>query len=77
MTPQDILNFFTGADSEPPLGYDKKPRLFFASQKLSSSSTCGLYLTLPTDHYLSYESFKEAMILSLKGNDGFGRTSQT
>lgn len=72
MTPQDILIFFTGAESEPPLGYDKKPKLLFACQKLASASTCALQLTLPLEHH-SYESFKENMILSLKGHDGFGK----
>ncbi len=72
VTTNDILSFFTGADCEPPLGFDRKPKLYFAYEKLASSSTCGLHLTLPMSHD-KYENFKEAMILSLKGHDGFGK----
>ena len=69
----DLLVFFTGAEREPPLGFSPKPHLLFSDDLLASASTCSLRLTLPTQHS-SYESFKEYMILSLIGNDGFGRT---
>lgn len=69
----DLLIFFTGAEREPPLGFSPKPELLFSDEMLASASTCSLRLTLPTQHS-SYETFKEYMILSLIGNDGFGRT---
>lgn len=72
--PEDVLIFFTGAEIEPPLGYDQKPKLLFSWEKLASASTCSLRLTLPLEHYASYESFKDSMVLSLKGHDGFGKT---
>lgn len=40
--------------------------------KLATASTCDIILRLPTLHGEDYQSFKEAMIMSLKGNDGFG-----
>ena len=39
-------------------------------QKLSTSSTCDQALRLPI--YEDYVAFKEAMILSILGNDGLG-----
>ena len=41
-------------------------------RKLATSSTCDLQLRLPLCHGNDYESFKKDMILSVKGNDGFG-----
>ena len=40
--------------------------------KLASASTCDLQLRIPTVHGMNYEDFKEGLILSIKGNDGFG-----
>ena len=73
VTLKDVLVFFSGADHEPPLGFHPHPKLWFSEENLASASTCSLRLTLPTNH-TSYQSFKESMILSLLGNDGFGRT---
>ena len=47
VTPNDILSFFTGASTEPPLGFDRKTKLYFSDRTLASASTCGLQLTLP------------------------------
>ena len=72
---RDILIFCTGADRLPPLGFGRELKIVFLgheSGKLSTASTCDLTLRLPTVHGEDYESFKEAMTLSLKGNDGFG-----
>lgn len=70
--PEDILIFFSGADHEPPFGFIPKPNLTFTGGKLAYSSTCALRLTLPIDNN-TYNSFKYYMVLSLVGNDGFGR----
>ena len=66
--------FFSGASSEPPLGFDIKPSLVFihtAGATLPTASTCDLQLRVPAT-YKQYDGFKEAMILGLKGNDEFG-----
>ena len=75
----DILSFSSGADRIPPLGFGKRPSLEFfpvqdrfGVQKFATASTCDIVLRLPTSHGDNYESFKEAMIMSLKDNDGFG-----
>ena len=39
---------------------------------LYTSTTCDLQLRIPTVHGDNYSSFREALILSIKGNDGFG-----
>ena len=57
----------------PPLGFEKHPTLkFIHSGRLATASTCDLHLRIPTLHGRSYPDFKEAMILSMKGHDGFG-----
>ena len=65
--------FFSGARSIPPAGWPKKPTLEFLHDNtiLPTSSTCSLILRLPIVH-TSSEMFKNAMVLSIKGNDGFG-----
>ena len=66
---------FTGADRVPPLGFDKDCSVSFLhgpGAKLATSSTCDLQLRLPTCHGEDFSSFKEAFIMSLKDNDGFG-----
>ena len=69
----DVLAFCSGADRIPPLGFGKQPKIEFLRQgyKLATASTCDIVLRLPTIHG-DYESFKDAIIMSLKDNDGFG-----
>ena len=74
---KDNLVFFTGADRIPPLGFDKMPSVTFlhsdvTPSKFCTASTCDPQLRLPTCHGEDYEAFKDAMIMSLKDNDGFG-----
>ena len=67
----DVCVFFSGASRPPPLGFFPIPKLRFNhSGRLPTASTCSLTFTLPV--HSSYESFKEAMILGLHGNDDFG-----
>lgn len=71
----DVLVFCCGAERIPPLGFGKDPKITFLHKgdgKLATASTCDIILRLPTLHGEDYQSFKEAMIMSLKGNDGFG-----
>jgi len=72
---EDVLVFFTGADRVPPLGFAKECSVTFLhgpGEKLATASTCDLQLRLPTCHQEDFASFKEAFIMSLKDNDGFG-----
>ncbi len=71
-TGSDVLAFCSGADRIPPLGFGKVPKIVFLRQGiLATASTCDIVLRLPTVH-TTYESFKDAFIMSLKCNDGFG-----
>lgn len=59
----------------PPLGFGKDPKIVFLHKvygKLATASTCDIIFRLPTVYGDDYQSFKEAVIMSLKGNDGFG-----
>ena len=68
---EDVF-FFSGARSIPPAGWPKKTTLQFSHQsQFPTSSTCSLILRLPAMH-TSYDSFKEAMVLGIKGNARFG-----
>ena len=74
-TCEDVMAFFSAANRIPPLGFDKHPTLAFnhtGDTILMTASTCDLQLQLPTIHGSVYEDFKEALLLSIKGNDGFG-----
>lgn len=59
----------------PPLGFENKPSivwLYGSTAKFATASTCDVQLRLPTCHGEDYAAFKEALIMSLKDNDGFG-----
>ena len=68
--------FFTGADRVPTLKFDdKEPTVTFlhsSSARFTTASTCDLQLRLPTTYGADYDAFKEAMVMALKDNDGFG-----
>ena len=56
----------------PPGGWPKKPTIEFIHDAiLPSSSTCSLILRLPAVHQ-THAAFKDALILGIKNNDGFG-----
>ena len=62
-----------GANRIPLLGFEKQPTIsFIIDSKLASASTSDLQLRIPKVHGMNYEDFKEGLILSIKGNDGFG-----
>ena len=72
---EDVLIFFTGAAKIPPLGFEKVPSITFQhcpTAKFATSSTCDPELRLPTRHGDDVVAFREAMIMSLMDNDGFG-----
>lgn len=66
-----ILSFFTGADSIPPVGYDRVTLTFNNLNPYPTASTCGLELTLPTK-YDEYEEFKRHMDVAFTMHGGFG-----
>ena len=70
---EDVMVFFSASDRIHPLGFKVTPSIVFlhGNAKLPTSSTCALELRLPTIH-TCYEDFKEAMILGVRGHDGFG-----
>ena len=69
-----MLVFFSGSYVIPPLGFEQRPTLSFlhgSIAKFPTASTCDIHLHIPAI-YTKYEDFKEAMIIALKSNDGFG-----
>lgn len=73
-TIEDVMIFVTGSEKVPPLGFGgRRLRVEFLDTGLfCTSSTCDLTLRLPLIHGENYQAFEDAMILSLKNNDGFG-----
>ena len=68
-TLKDVLQFCTG---NRVLSLGVSPKVKFREGQLATSSTCAMEIYLPLDHS-NYTSFKEAMVLAIKGNDGFGK----
>lgn len=70
----DVLVFFTGTNRVPPLGFEKAPTVSFLDQDaiFATASTCDVRLRLPTKYGDDLEGFKQALIMSVKDNDGFG-----
>lgn len=72
---EDVLVFFSGSDHVPSLGFSSNPKVSFLhgeTKTFCTSSTCDIQLCLPTCHGKDYQASKDAMIMSLKDNDGFG-----
>ena len=72
---KDVLVFFSGSDSIPPCGFEGvTPTMIFlhsCDDLFPTASTCDLEFRLPAT-YGEYQKFKDAMVLGLKGHDGFG-----
>ena len=72
---EDVMVFFSGTNHILPTGFAKSPTVMFThdpQRRLATASTCDLQLRLPVCHGTDYERFKHDIILSVKGNDGFG-----
>lgn len=72
---QDVLVFYTGADTVPVLGYEKQPKQYFLESPadiLPTASTCDLHLWIPTAHKDNFTAFKDWMELGILGHCGFG-----
>ena len=69
----EVLNFFTGSDYPPPLGFNIDPILRFSNtNELPTASTCALEITLPTKFYKSPDDFHEKIIYAFKNHGGLG-----
>ena len=66
-----ILDFFTGEDCIPPIGYESVMLSFNKDLIFPTASTCAIELTLPTKHK-DYDTFKHNMIIALSMHGGFG-----
>ena len=72
VTLQDILVFFTGSDTIPPLGFPVTASLNFNDQNpYPTASTCSISITLPTK-YSAYPEFKEKFLFAMTCHGGFG-----
>ena len=69
---EEVLVFFSGTSSVPPLGFPHKPYLSFLSNDaaLATASTCELALRIPTCH-VGYNGFLEWMELSILSHEFF------
>ena len=71
----DVVIFFSGSAAVPPTGFPLRPSVTFihdSGRKFCTANMCDLILRLPTSHGENYNAFREALIMSLKGHDGFG-----
>ena len=71
---ETIFTFATGADHEPPLGFENQPDIKFDVRKerfLPYASTCGPTLYLPIT-LTDPDFFREKMDYAITGAHGFG-----
>lgn len=72
-TLESILIFVTGSSAIPPLGFACTPTVaFYTESTMPSANVCSLTLQLPVSHE-TYNSFREAMLMGILGNDGYGK----
>ncbi len=74
---EDIITFWTGADSVLPCGFDKKLLISFypmeeGVKRLPSASTCALCLWLPRGAE-NPEEFQTLVEYAINGTQGFGK----
>ena len=65
VTMGDVLSFFTGAESIPPLGFGDATLSFNDVNPYPTASTCALCLTLPTMYHNDYPKFKEKFLFGI------------
>lgn len=71
VTLENILSFFTGSDTIPPLGYASVTLNFNKDNLYPTASTCAVELTLPTMHN-DFDAFKLHMDVAMTMHGGFG-----
>lgn len=70
---EDVMAFWSGASSIPPMGFFKEPQLSFSdTAPYPTASTCALKLVLPTSHHDNYDEFKAKCLFALQNHGGFG-----
>jgi len=70
---KEVLSFFTGAESVPPLGFERDVEVWFNHEsQFPMASTCALQLTLPTLYHNQADLFQEKMVYALHNHGGFG-----
>lgn len=74
---KDVLQFISGADCVPPLGFEKKFIICFYDQekgitRLPFASTCALQLSLPRGAE-DESTFTTLMTSAIFGSAGFGK----
>lgn len=68
----NIVNFFSGADEAPPMGFPFEPELNFNDfNHYPTASTCAVQLTLPTK-FDNYIDFKRSLNTGFLFHGGFG-----
>ena len=75
LTLEDILSFWTASSQVPVGGFHTTPSIIFLhsdDEVLATSSTCSLLLRLPIKYAADPQMFEEWLVLSIKGNLGFG-----
>ncbi len=64
--------FVTGAQVEPPIGFDSKLLISFTSEeRLPTTNTCRLSITFYRK-YNDYAHFKDGMDFAVRNSHGFG-----
>jgi HECT-domain (ubiquitin-transferase) len=74
---EDLLTFWTGAASVPPIGFDKMPTLDFftriqGERRFPTASTCGLVLFLPRG-VVDSDELLELLVFGVQNTAGFGK----
>lgn len=70
----DLLSFITGADHNPPLGFEVTPEIDFSNDPRRDypiASTCSNTIYLPL-HLTEYENFKNKMDEAMISGHGYG-----
>ena len=66
-----VLNFFTGIEYPPPMGFDNPVSVYFhPTSDFLMASTCALQLTLQTKFYDDEQKFKEKMMYGFLNHGG-------
>ena len=73
VTLDKVLNFVTGSEYPPPLGFDDPISINFSSSNVFPiASTCASQLTLPLVYFNNEGLFKEKVIYAVMNHGGFG-----
>ena len=69
----EVLVFGTGAASEPPMGFQRKPKIAFSERsRYLTANTCTNTIFLPREE-LNYNDFNYYAAFSIANSAGFGQ----